>query len=162
MQTLLFAIVVGTGATVLIDLLAIVRKRLFNVPMPNYGLVGRWMAYMPHGKFRHDPIGATPPVKGEQIIGWSAHYVIGIAYAGLLLAWVGNEWIEHPTLAPALAVGVATVAAPFLLMQPGMGSGIAGARTASPVATRMHSLIMHSVFGLGLYLTALAVSFLST
>lgn len=161
MQTFLFAIVMGTGATVLIDLWAIARKLIFNITMPNYGWVGRWLAYMPRGRFRHDSIGATPSIKGEQLIGWSAHYAIGIAYAGLLLAWVGNEWLEHPTLTPALTVGVATVAAPFLLMQPGMGSGIAGARAANPFSTRIHSLITHSVFGLGLYLTALAASVLS-
>jgi hypothetical protein len=62
------------------------------------------------------------------------------------------------TLGPALALGVATLAAPFLLMQPGMGAGIAASRTPRPGSARLHSLITHAVFGLGLYASAVAVS----
>jgi hypothetical protein len=50
-----------------------------------------------------------------------------------------------------LLVGVATVAAPFLVMQPGMGAGIAASRTPRPGAARLQSLVTHTVFGLGLY-----------
>ena len=42
--------------------------------------------------------------------------------------------------------------APFLLMQPCMGAGIAASRTPHPASARVHSLINHAVFGLGLYL----------
>lgn len=40
-------------------------------------------------------------------------------------------------------------------LQPGMGLGIAGARTPDPTATRLRSLVNHTVFGLGLYVAAL-------
>jgi hypothetical protein len=59
-----------------------------------------------------------------------------------------------------LAVGVGSVAAPFLILQPGMGAGIAASRTPNPPAARWHSLITHTVFGLGLYLTGLAAAWL--
>ena len=42
-----------------------------------------------------------------------------------------------PTILPALIVGIGTVAAPFLLMQPGMGLGIAASRTPNPGAARL-------------------------
>jgi len=57
---------------------------------------------------------------------------------------------------PALAVGIGTVAAPFFLMQPGMGAGIAASRTPRPNAARLQSLLTHAVFGLGLYVSAWA------
>jgi hypothetical protein len=57
---------------------------------------------------------------------------------------------------------VATVAAPFFLMQPGMGAGIAGARTPRPIATRMHSLTMHAMFGLGMYVSAWATRYVAS
>jgi len=41
--------------------------------------------------------------------------------------------------------------APFFLMQPGMGAGIATSKTPRPNAARLQSLITHAVFGLGLY-----------
>ena len=122
------------------------------------GLVGRWLAYMPRGRFRHERIAAVPAVRGERIIGWIAHYAIGIAFAGLLLAIWGLDWARQPTLAPALMVGVGTVAAPFLLMQPGMGAGIAASRTPRPAAARLQSLITHLVFGAGLYAAGLLLS----
>jgi hypothetical protein len=46
------------------------------------------------------------------------------------------------------------VAAPFLLMQPALGAGIAAAKTPNPTAARLRSLMTHAVFGLGLYFAA--------
>ena len=144
-------ILIGAMATMVVDLWAIARRRLFGIPPPDYALVGRWLAHMPRGRFRHDSIKAALPVKGEALIGWAAHYLIGIAFAAVLLGLWGLAWIRHPSIGPALAVGIGTVAAPFLVMQPGMGAGIAGSRTPRPAATRFQSLITHTIFGLGLY-----------
>jgi hypothetical protein len=153
-EYLMRAILIGIGATAFMDIVALARTRLFNTPSANYALVGRWLAYCARGRFRHDAMAATPPVRGEHLIGWSAHYVIGIAFATLLLAIFGVEWSCDPTLIPALIVGVASVAAPFLLMQPGMGAGIASSRTPNPAAARVRSLIAHAIFGVGLYVAA--------
>jgi hypothetical protein len=149
-----YAIVLGAGATLATDAWGLIRKRLTGVAPPDYGLVGRWIAYMPRGRFRHDPISASPRVKHERMIGWTVHYLIGIAFASVLLAIWGVEWVRHPTLVPALIVGVASVVAPLLILQPGMGLGVAGSRTPNPNAVRVRSLVMHAVFGIGLYLTA--------
>ena len=149
----LFTLIIGIGATVLMDLWGIARKSLLGIAPPNYGLVGRWIAHMTRGRFRHESIAASSRVPGELIIGWTAHYLIGIAFAALLISICGAEWMRNPTLVPAIAVGIGTVAAPFLLMQPGMGAGIAASRTPDPAAARLQSLITHAIFGLGLYLT---------
>jgi hypothetical protein len=151
MDYLMHALPVGAGATALMDLWAIVRRRMLGSALPDYGLVGRWLAHMPRGRFRHASIKAAAPVRGERAIGWIAHYLVGVAFAALLLALVGPAWFERPTLAPALLVGIATVAAPFLVMQPGMGAGIAASRTMRPAAARLQSLVTHGVYGLGLY-----------
>lgn len=154
------AALVGTGATAVMDLWGILRQRVFGIPNMNYGLVGRWLAWMPRGRFRHERIAATPAVQGEKAIGWSAHYATGIAFAAAFLGLCGLEWAQRPALAPALAFGIATVAAPFLLMQPGMGAGIAARRTPRPGAARLQSLVTHAVFGFGLYAAATLVNFL--
>ena len=147
-------LITGVGATAVTDIWAIARKRLLGISLPDYGLVGRWLAYLPRGRFRHEPIAASPPLRGERLIGWTAHYLIGIAFAAILLALWGLEWARQPTLGPALIVGIGSVAAPFLLMQPGMGAGIAASRTPRPAAARLQSLATHAIFGLGLYATA--------
>lgn len=149
---------IGIGATAAADAWALLRNRLFGVAPPNYPLVGRWLGLWPRGRFRHDSIAAATPVKGERFIGWSAHYLIGIAFAGLVPLLAGREWLIEPTLWPALLVGIGTVLAPFLIMQPGMGAGIAASRMPRPGAARLHSLLMHAVFGLGMYGVARLVS----
>ena len=147
-------VVIGTGASAVMDLWTVVRARLLGVRMPDYGLVGRWLAYLARRRFRHDSIAASPAVPGERVIGWSAHYLIGMAFAALLLAIWGLEWASRPRLGPALIVGIGSVAAPFLVMQPGMGAGIAASRTPRPNAARLQSLVTHAIFGAGLYATA--------
>jgi hypothetical protein len=67
---------------------------------------------------------------------------------------------EHAPIVPALSVGIGTVAAPFLLMQPGMGAGIAASRMLRPAAARLHSLVTHTIFGAGLYAVGWATSLL--
>lgn len=148
------SLLIGSGATALLDLWSLARYRLFNTPLPDYDLVGRWFAYMPRGIFHHAAIGKSPALRGERLIGWTAHYLIGIAFAGVLLAIWGLDWARQPALGPALLVGVGSVAAPFLLMQPGMGAGIAASRTPRPAAARFQSLVTHGIFGLGLYAAA--------
>jgi hypothetical protein len=151
MNYLVCTVITGVGATAAIDLWAIVRKRLLGIAAPDYGMVGRWLAHMAHGRFRHDSIAAAPHVRCERLIGWAAHYLIGIAFAAVLIGIWGLAWVQHPTIGPALIVGIGTVGAPFLLMQPGMGAGIAASRTPRPAAARLQSLITHAFFGLGLY-----------
>lgn len=154
MDFLTCTVVIGAGATAGMDLWTVLRARLLGGRMPDYALVGRWIAYMARGRFRHDAIAASPPVPNERVIGWTAHYLIGTAFAGILLAIWGVEWARQPTLGPALTVGLVSVAAPFLIMQPGMGAGIAASRTAKPGAARVQSLLTHTVFGAGLYAAA--------
>jgi hypothetical protein len=156
------ALLIGAGATAVMDIWSVARKRLLGIPALDYGLVGRWFAYMVRRRFRHDRIAASSPVRGERLVGWTAHYLIGITFAALLLAIWGLDWARHPTIAPALIVGIGSVVAPFLLMQPGMGAGIAASRTPRPGAARLQSLITHAVFGFGLYAAGLVTSLLHT
>jgi len=146
-------ILIGTGATLVSDLWGLARAPLFGMPAPDYGMVGRWIGHLARGQFRHERIAAAPAVVGERALGWIAHYVIGIGFAALLCAVAGSGWLHNPTLFPALIVGIATVAAPFLVMQPGMGAGFFASRAARPSIARVHSLALHAAFGVGLYLS---------
>lgn len=151
MSYLACLLVMGVGATVLVDLWAIARKRAFGIPPPNYAFVGRWFAHLARGRFRHESIAVSRPVRGELLLGWVAHYVVGVSFAALLLSIWGLAWVRHPTIGPALIVGIGTVVAPFLLLQPGMGAGVAASRTPRPAAARLQSLVTHTIFGLGLF-----------
>ena len=147
-------VLIGVGATALLDVWTILRTRVFGVRAPDYGLVGRWLAHLRHGRFRHAAIAAATPARGEKAIGWVAHYVTGAGFAALVPLFLGPAWLLAPTLAPALVIGVATVAVPFLLMQPAMGLGVAASRTPRPAAARAQSIVTHAVFGAGLWVAA--------
>jgi hypothetical protein len=153
-EYLMHAGLIGIGATAILDVWSVAGKRLLGMRQPNYGFVGRWVAHMARGRFHHDSIAASAPVPGEQVIGWVAHYMIGIVFATLLLATFGLDWARRPTIEPALIFGIVSVLAPFLQMQPGMGLGLASSLTPDPAAARMRSLVTHGVFGVGLYAAA--------
>jgi hypothetical protein len=115
---------------------------------------------MPEGIFRHASISASPKKRGECAVGWMAHYAIGITLAGIFVAIAGTDWIEHPTLIPAVLFGLVSVAAPFFIMQPAFGLGFAASKTPKPGQARLRSIMNHAAFGLGLYLFGLAASLL--
>ena len=152
------AIAVGLGATFFMDVVAIVLNWAFNVPMPNMCLVGRWVRYMPDGRFTHESIAKAPSKSSECTVGWIAHYGIGAIFAVILVLLVSPAWLQRPTLLPALIFGVVTVAVPFLVMHPSFGMGVAASRIPNPNQARLRSLMNHAIFGLGLYVSALVLS----
>ena len=158
MQVLVHAVPIGFGATLVMDAWAVARRRLFGIPALDYAMVGRWLGHLPRGRLRHDRIAAAAPVRGERVLGWSFHYLTGIAFTALLLLVARDGWLRQPTLVPALAVGLATVLAPFLILQPGLGAGLFARRTPRPNAARLQALVTHAVFGLGMYLAAFALA----
>ena len=154
MQTTISVLIIGSGATAITDAWALARRRLFGVPLPDWGLVGRWVAHLFRGRLWHQSIARTPGVRGERALGWATHYFVGIAFAALIPALWGEQWPREPRLLPAMLVGVISVAAPFFIMQPAMGAGIAASRTPRPWIARLQSLATHAVFGLGLFVSA--------
>jgi hypothetical protein len=158
MEIAICAVLIGIGATALIDLWALILRRVFGVASLDYALVGRWLGHMPAGRFAHASIAAVPRIRGERLIGWTAHYAIGVLFAAMLLAACGLDWIRQPSPGPALVFGILTVAAPFFVMQPGMGLGIAASKTPKPGLARLRSLATHSIFGFGLYASAFVLA----
>ena len=152
------AILAGLGATAAIDLWALFLRRAFGMPSLNYCLLGRWVLHMPRGTFVHRSIAAAEPMRYECPAGWVAHYGIGTGFALLFVLLVSARWLERPTPLPALAFGVVTVLVPWLVMQPALGLGVASSKAPSPAQARLKSLMTHTVFGLGLYLSALLLA----
>lgn len=153
------AVVVGLGATMFMDLWALFLKRVFGIASADYCLVGRWLCHMPEGKFVHASIVNASQKRFECTVGWISHYVIGVVYALVLVALASVGWLTRPTLLPALLFGVGTVPVPFLLMQPAFGLGLAASKTPNPTLARLRSLMAHTAFGVGLYVSAVGVSY---
>lgn len=145
---------IGIGATALLDLWSLFLRTAFHLPFPNYVLVGRWIGGFPSGRFVDHSVAKRSPLPGERIVGWFAHYAIGVLFACLLIVLTGVGWLRAPNWPPALILGVATVLAPFFIMQPAMGLGIASSNAPKPNVARVRSLLAHTAFGIGLYVAA--------
>lgn len=154
MEYVIQVTLIGIGATLIMDLWAVLLKKCFGIPSLNYGMVGRWVAYFPKGRISHENIAATTPISGENALGWFIHYLIGIIFSAILFTIIGQEWIKSPSLLAALSMGAATVVLPLFIMQPNMGMGIAASRLPNSNAIRLRSLMAHLSFGFGLYISA--------
>ena len=156
--SVLAAVLIGAGATLVLDLWSLLLQRTFKVPFPNLCLLGRWLRHMPGGKFAHGSIASAPRLPSECVVGWIAHYAIGAVFALVFVGVAPTGWLARPTLLPALLFGLGTVLFPYLVMQPAYGLGVAASKTPNPTAARLKSLMSHGVFGIGLYLSAVIAS----
>ena len=158
-QWLAYSLVLGVGATLICDLWGQLVRLATGIAPLDWRLVGRWIGHMPD-QFRHDGIGKAPPVRGEAVLGWTAHYLTGVLLAAALLGIFGIDWVETPRFFDALGFGLATVLLPFFIMQPALGAGIAARRTPQPRRARFLSLCTHGAFGVGLWFSAVLVNVL--
>ena len=151
---ILGALAIGLGATLAMDAWNLFLKRVFRIPSLNYCLLGRWVRHMPSA-FRHASIAAAAPRRSECSIGWIAHYSIGVSMALAFVLVMTGDWLERPTLLPALLYGIGTLVFPFFIMQPALGFGVASSKAPKPMQARVKSLATHTVYGVGLYIWAL-------
>lgn len=151
-------VLLGLGATVLMDLWAMLLARFAGQKPANWAPVGRWFWHLRHGKVFHDDIASAEPLEQERAFGWAAHYAVGILYGVVFALIVGAGWMAEPRFLPAWIFSIATIAAGWFLLQPGMGLGWAASRTANPAKTRLLNLAAHTVFGVGLFGTGLLIA----
>lgn len=149
-QIFLVPVSVGIVATAMLDLWALLLNRMLGLPATNWGHVGRWVAGIPWGFYRAAPIAACPAVSFERSIGWTFHYLIGIAYAWIYLGILDVASMVA-SLGSAALFGLATVLAPWLILQPGLGIGFFASRAPKPNLTRALNVLAHLVFGVGLF-----------
>ncbi len=149
---------IGAGGAVLMDAWALLARRAFNIQGLDYAVLGRWIGHFQRGRFFHERIAAAEAIRWERPLGWLAHYSIAIAFALLLLLICGLDWARSPTILAPMLVGLGTIGAPWFVMHPGMGLGVAASRSPRPGAARLRNLATHAVYGLGLYASAVAVA----
>ena len=86
--------IIGVGATVAMDIWAVILTAAFRQPKPNWALVGRWFYHLKSGRVFHDTIADAEPYSHELALGWFSHYAVGIAY-GIMLSLIALNIIHH-------------------------------------------------------------------
>ena len=155
MSNLFLASAVGIGGTVFMDLWSVLLNRVFAIAPPNWGLVGRWVFHLKHGVVFHSDIQTEQETAGETYIGWAFHYGVGIIYGVVFIALIGADWLRDSSFLRVWVFSVTTLAAGWFLLHPGLGLGIALSKTPNPHFVRAMGLLGHSVFGFGMWGTAL-------
>ena len=151
MEIVLQGTLMGIVATLGTDVWAAIVKHVLRLPTANWALVGRWFAYIPRGVFLHRPVSESAAISKELAIGWVAHYIVGIVYGVAYLSLMRVVFSSEPTFTSALAFGLATLIAPWFIMQPGMGAGMFASKTPRPGMVRLVNVSMHVTFGVSLY-----------
>src|SRR4030095_3162155 len=148
-------LIVGILATVTMDVVAVVSRRLGiagrGPRRTGPDLIGRWIGYLLRGKFRHTDILQAPRLRGELVVGLTAHYLIGIV---LTLVYLGLLVVAHatPTALNAILYGTAPTVLPCFLMCPSQGMGWLGRNAPGDAHLARVSLFNHIIFGLGIAL----------
>jgi hypothetical protein len=151
-------ILIGIGGTVAMDIWAVILWKVFKENAPNWAPVGRWVWHLKDGVVFHKSIAQAKPYAYEQALGWIFHYAVGIVYGVVLAAVMGSRWLASPTFMPAFIWGIVTVAAGWFLLQPGLGLGRAASKTPDPTKARAMNLFGHTIFAVGMWITALLLS----
>jgi hypothetical protein len=148
---LVTGILIGIIATIGMDIWALLVKHVLRLPVTDWAMIGRWVAYIPKGRYFHSPIASADKIGHELAIGWTVHYLTGVIY-GVLYLFIVQEVLGYiPTIQSALIFGLATLAAPWLVMQPGLGLGLFASKAPKPWQVRLINISMHMVFAIALY-----------
>ena len=150
LSPIVLGIFMGLAGTIAMDIWAILLDRTAKISLPNWGLVGRWVANLP--TLFHKDINLVEPAQQETLIGWVFHYFVGLVYGVLFILIAGDSWIENPSFLPLWLFALVTIAAGWFLLQPGLGLGWAASKTDAPWKGRFLGLVAHTVFGVGMWL----------
>ncbi|MBC8719226.1 DUF2938 domain-containing protein [Ochrobactrum sp. Marseille-Q0166] len=155
LELMIKGIAIGIGATVVMDVWAMVFARFPGQSRPNWGLVGRWFWHLRHGQICHDDISKSPAFSHEVALGWLGHYVVGVLYGIIFAMYGGSAWFANPLFLPAWIFGILTVAAGWFLLQPGLGIRWAASRLPNANNVRILNVVAHTFFALGMYATGI-------
>lgn len=145
-----FCLFVGIGSTIVLDVWVLIVEKILKIPPTNWGLVGRWLLGIPKGILVLNS--DTTPSSVEKVVGWLFHYMIGVAYAVLLLLFAGQGFIENPTVFPIFVIGLClSTLAGLVILMPGLGAGLFGRKMPNQGGMIIYLLVAHLIFSVGQY-----------
>jgi hypothetical protein len=144
-------ICVGFAATVTMDVLASVSRRIGLVAGAKGQWIGRWYLGIARGRFVYSDIAAAPEQADEKRVALVGHYAIGIALAVLYVFGAGWLGVAPGVFLVALGYGFATCVFPWFLLFPALGFGFFGLRGPPELRLFTSSLVNHLFYGFGLW-----------
>jgi len=149
--SIVFGVCVGIVATVTMDVLGSVFRRVGLGAGAKGQWVGRWYLGILRGQFVHSNIAASPEQAGEKRAALVGHYAIGIALAVIYVVGAGWLGVSPGVFLVALGYGFATCVFPWFLVFPSLGFGLFGLRGPSELRLFRTSVLNHLSYGFGLW-----------
>jgi len=151
---LIFGVLVGVAATVTMDVLGSVARRVGLAAGAKGQWVGRWYLGIARGQFVHSDIAAAPERAGEVRAALVGHYVIGIVLAVVYVVGAGLLGVSPATFLVAIGYGLATCVFPWFLVLPALGFGLFGRKGPPELRLFTSSVLNHLFYGFGLWWSA--------
>lgn len=153
-ETVLLGCCVGVAATVTMDVLASVSRKI-GLTVGAKGIwVGRWYLGMAQGQFVHSNIADVPERPGEKRAAQVGHYAIGVVLAIFYVAACGWLGLSPGNFLVALGYGLATCVFPWFMLFPALGLGWFGLKAPPELKVVRTSLLNHLSYGVGLWWSA--------
>jgi hypothetical protein len=150
MNLILMVLTVGIFGTVVMDILNLFFARIGIISKIEVNAIGRMAVGWTHGRFFYKHPSEMDEVAHEVLIGYIAHYSIGIGLAiPYIFGWdilIGG----NPSLIYAIVYGIATTVASWFFVYPTMGLGAFGLKSPEGFRAAFSSLANHLFYGLGL------------
>lgn len=148
MKVILKTILIGVAGTLATDIWSLILK-LFNIHSHGLLFVGNWIK-------SHVWLSLQNQFTGKELlIGWIAHYWLGISFAFLLILMYGKKWFQKPTFFATLILGFTTFIISLFVIQPILGFGIAFSKFPNQFIIIFKVFLFHLVYSTGLYLSAI-------
>lgn len=149
--SVLVGVAAGVAATVTMDVLGGLARRLGLAAGAKGTWVGRWYLGMARGRLVHSDIAAAPELPGEARAALVGHYLIGIVLAVVYVVAAGWLGVAPSGFAVAVGYGLATCVFPWFLVLPALGFGVFGVHGPPELKLFTSSVLNHLFYGLGLW-----------
>jgi DUF2938 family protein len=141
----------GIAATVTMDVLTNVSRRIGLAAGAKGEWVGRWYLGIAQGQFIHANIAAAPEKVGEKSAALLGHYAIGIVLAVLYVFGTGWLGVSAEDFLIAFGYGFVTSIFPWFLVMPALGFGLFGWKGSPELKLFTTTVINHFSYGFGLW-----------
>ena len=146
--------VIGVVATLTMDVLGSVSRRVGLAAGAKGQWVGRWYLGIARGQFVHSNIADAPEIAGEKRAAMIGHYVIGIVLAVVYVVGAGWLGVSPSVFFVAVSYGLATCVFPWFLVFPALGFGLFGLKAPPELRLFTSSVLNHLYYGFGLWWVA--------
>ncbi len=156
MDLVITAVAAGVLGTLVMDSLNHLVSRTGLILRIDARMIGRMSVGWARGRFRYDSPSQIEPTAHELLLGYAAHYAIGLVLAAIFV--IGWSQFIGGSISPLWTIiyGFATTVASEFIVYPAVGLGLCGHRSPERIKAFFSPLANHLFFGVGM---AVAIAF---